>query len=317
MNDKYEEEILALERQLAELDLSDSSGIRDSLRHELSQKIAASRRGEIEEKRDHWRWNMFRKPLPAMALGIILGAVILALAHPDTRAALVNIIKSIRVGKNTYIYQSGKVTDAEIDATFAEFDEALEKGERYHLDNVYGGFGGRVPEGAEPVIKQVSSLSIAARMVDYPLQVPTYFNEKIPPRYRFRKAEILPDGSSLLYFGIGSTETMLKQSPVGDGRSVGHMSVTMTINEDGTSEITGDEPNVEELEIAGKRVVWEIHDEGTRRNLGRWAEKYTDKVIGRFVWEDEGMSYLLDGRLLTKEEGRKIIESLRPMRAKK
>jgi hypothetical protein len=62
------------------------------------------------------------------------------------------------------------------------------------------------------------------------------------------------------------------------------------------------------------KVVWQIHDLGTRANLGFWATKYSGKVIGKFIWEDGGMSFTLNGLLLTKKEGIKIIESINPIR---
>ena len=74
---------------------------------------------------------------------------------------------------------------------------------------------------------------------------------------------------------------------------------------------------MEEIEIDGYHVTWMIHDEGFRKRLGKWAAKETDTIIGRFIWEKDGVSYVLDGRLLTKEEGVKIIESLRPARLEK
>lgn len=311
MSKNNNSQISALERRLAALDLSDRSEIKDSLRHELLQRLTAERR-RVENNRLLGRWDMFRKPLPAMAVGIILGAAILAFGHPITRASIINFIKSFKIGHNTYVIQSGTQGEAEIDAALAELDEKLERGERYILASEYGDWVGAVPEGAEPIIRQLSSLSIAASLVDYPLQVPTYYNERIPARCRFRSAQILPDGGAILHFGIGCWETVLMQLPVGNGRKVAHQDVTMTMNADSTRVMSGVEPQIEEIEIGGKKIVWQIHDKGTRRNLGRWAEQYPDIVIGKFIWEHDGMSYMLDGKLLTREEGLKIIESLRP-----
>jgi hypothetical protein len=316
MSKKSKNQISALERELAALDLSDQSEIKETLRHELLQRIAAERRETIENNRFFWRWHMFRRPLPAMLLGVCLGATILAFGHPYTRASIVNFVKSFRVGDNTYVFQSGTMGEAEIEAVLAEHDERLERGKSYYLENDYGGCGGDVPEGAEPIIRQLSSLSITARLAGHPLQMPTYYNENIPARYRFRKAQILPNGGTILYFGIGRWETMLQQSPVGDGKTVAHENVIMTADSNGTRVMRGVEPQIEEIELGGKKVFWQIHDKGTRRNLGKWAERYPDKVIGKFIWEDDGMSYVLDGKLLTREEGVKIIESLRPMTVK-
>jgi hypothetical protein len=312
MSEKNKNQISALKRRMASMDLSDQSEIKDSLRQELLQRIAAERRETTSNNRFFRRLDMFFKPVSAMALGIFLGVTILAIGHPDTRASIANFVKSFRVGDNTYVVQSGTLGETELDAVLAELDEKLERGRSYILRNEYGGWGGAVPEGGEPVIRQLSSLSITARLVDHPLQVPTYYNEKIPARYRFRNAQILPDGGTILCFGIGRWETMLKQSPVGNDRSVVHQNVIMTTESDGTQMMSGVEPQIEEIEIGGIKVFWQIHDKGTRHNLGKWSEQYPDKVIGQFIWENDGMRYVLDGKLLTRDEGLKIIESLRP-----
>ena len=126
----------------------------------------------------------------------------------------------------------------------------------------------------------------------------------------------MPNGSIILTLGIGPYETMLMQTPVGEGKSMGHGTSTTITGSDGTRITTGVAPNLEEIEIDGAKVTWMIHDEGTRRNLGKWAAKKTDTVIGKFIWENDGVSYVLNGKLLTKDEGIKIIESLQSARRK-
>lgn len=307
----------SLERRLAELDFSDQSLIRDSLGRELTEKSGL--RPGVTGRTSHGnrRWKMFRKPIPAFSLGIFVALAVVALAHPDTQAALSKFLKIFQVGDSTYVYQHGTMGQAAIDSILATSDQNLEKGESYFLHNVYGGFGGNVPRGADPFIKQTASLSLAAGLVDFPLQVQTYFNDKIPARLRFQKAEVLPNGSAILYFGIGPFETMLMQTPVGEGKTMGFGSTKSTTTADGVKSVIGIAPNMEEIEIDGHIATWMIHDEGTRRRLGKWAAKETDTIIGRFIWEKDGVSYILDGRLLTKEEGIKIIESLRSARLEK
>lgn len=56
-----------------------------------------------------------------------------------------------------------------------------------------------------------------------------------------------------------------------------------------------------------------FHDEGTRRRPGCRAEGHSDKVSGRFIWEQDGHGLVLDAKLLTREEGVRIVESLRPV----
>lgn len=256
---------------------------------------------------------MFRKPIPAFSLGIFVALAIVALAHPDTQAALSKFFKSFQVGENTYVHQFGTVEQAYVDSVIAAGNEKVENGEMYFHRNFYGGYGGLVPEDADPFIKQTASLSLAAGLIDFPLQVPTYFNDKIPAMLRFQKAEIMPNGSAFLYFGIGRFETVLMQTPVGDGRSMGYGASTSTVSEDGVKSVTGVAPNMEEVEIDGQKVTWMIHNEGMRNKRGEWADKNPDTIIGSFIWENGGVSYQLDGRMLTKEEGVKIIESLRPI----
>ncbi len=231
-------------------------------------------------------------------------------ANPD---ALSSIVEIFQVGEHTKIVQSGPRGEAEITAILGDFDNDLESGKSYFTYSVYGGWGGAVPHGADPFIKQFSSLSLAAREVDYPLHVPTFGPEKNPLITEFCKAEILPDGMAILYFGLGRYETILVQKPVGNGMTLTSSTVTTKVLADGTKIQVGLKPNLEELEIAGKKVIWQIHDQHIRPNLGVWAKKYPDEVIGKFIWESGGMSFTLNGLLLTKEEGIKIIQSIQPI----
>jgi hypothetical protein len=256
---------------------------------------------------------MFRRPVPAFALGLVAALVILTVALPEGRAALSRIVKIFQVGDSTFIHTPDDFNEAAIDSILTAADQQIEKGEIYLLLNDYGGIGGPIPEGADPFVKQLGSLSLTAREVDFPLQVPTHFHEDIPARFRFMKSQILPSGSVIMYFGLGPWETMLMQTPVGEGQSIGFGGSVMKIDDDGQRSSTGIAPQVEEIEIGDLKVAWVIHDEGARRNLGKWAEKKTDLTIGKFLWEADGVSYVLDGRLLTLEEGRKIIASLQPL----
>ena len=163
-------------------------------------------------------------------------------------------LKIFQLGDNTFVIQSGTLHGAAIDSILASSDQKLENGESFFLHNDYGGFGGIVLEGEDPFVKQLASLSLTAGLVDFPLLVPTYFHEKIPARFRFQKAEVLPNGSAIIYCGIGPYETMLKQTPVGEGKSMISSETTSTRTADGTVTSTGVAPNMEELEIAGKKV---------------------------------------------------------------
>lgn len=302
-----------LEARLTELDLSDQSRVRDSLGWQLKERLASNPPAENTPIPETRRWNMMRRPLPAFVLGILVALVFLAVAHPEGRAALSRVGKFFQLGDNTVFHQQEDFNEAVMDSILASSAKEIEKGEMYFLHNVYGGFGGPVPEGADPYIKQVGSLSLTIEMMEFPLMVPTYFHEGIPPSFRFTKAEVMPNASVILYFGIGPFETMLMQTQVGEGASIGFSQSESTKGPDGQRVTTGIVPDMEELNINGMKVTWLIHDENRRRSLGGWAEKKTETTIGKFIWEHEGISYLLDGKFLSLEEGKKIIESLKPV----
>lgn len=253
---------------------------------------------------------MFRKPIPAFSLGIVLTLAVLGMTHPGTKAALAKLQAFFKIGEHTYINEIPALSTAAWDSILTYSDESQERGETYFLYSVYGGMGGAVPPGEDPFVKQVTSLTLAAGLVDYRLPVPTYFDKRIPPRLRFQKAQIMPGGGSMLYFGIGPLETVITCMPVGPERTVGYSESVSTVDKDGVRTMTNVPPDLEELEIDGKQVFFQVHSEGVRRNLGGWSVKFPEKVIGKFLWEDGGLSLTLDGKFLTKEEGIKIIESL-------
>ncbi len=307
----------ALEKRLQQLDLSDQSQIREAIGQELHHRIFAIPTGSDVDKPDTRRCSMLRNPIPAFILGFVIALAGFSVAHPDTRQALMKLPGFFKVGKSTIFITGGKRVEIASDSFRERSRERIEKGEIFSYGTIYGGYGCGVPEGTDPFLKQTPSLSIAAGLVDRPLVVPTYFHESIEDEFRFRKAEILPNGEAALYFGIGPYETRIFQVPVGENNMVTYGDAKTEINSDGTRTTIYIDPNFEELKVGGKTVYWQIHDAGARRNLGRWAEKHTEKVIGKFVWEDGGVSFALDGRLLTKEEGMKIIESLVPFVAGK
>jgi hypothetical protein len=318
MTERKDNDTKDLELQLAELDLSEQSEIKDSLRYELQQRIAARRRGAGIVNPYFRRFNMFRKPLPALGLVLVLSMAVLALVHPETLAKLAEYLNVFKTGEHSFVYETGFVGEAAIDSILAQADQELENGRMYMVQNSYGGFSGGVPEGKEPVVREVYSLNIARQLVDYPLQVPTYFNTMIPERLRFSHAQIMPDGSAMLYFGIGPFETMIHYAPVDENRSFASSASVMVTDSTGRQEMHGVTPQLEELQIQGRKVFWQAHDDLSKQELmGRLAEKRPDLVIGEFGWEENGVSYLLDGRMLTREEGIKIIQSLKPMPGRK
>lgn len=256
----------------------------------------------------------FTPPTTRIRLGSCLCPGYDHFVHPDTLAKLINYLNVYRIGEHTYVTEFGAVGEANIDSMLVDAYSRVERGETYAVHNSYGGFGGTVPEGREPFVKQLSSLSITTQMVEFPLLVPTYFDKRIPKEFRFQKAQIMPDGSAILYFGLSICETMLRYVPVGENSFYGHSQTTMTIDSTGNRHMQGIIPDLEELEMEGKQVYWQVHNDQWRKQLlGNITDSYQDLVIGKFMWEADGISYTLDGKLLTKEEGIKIIESLKEM----
>jgi len=94
--------------------------------------------------------------------------------------------------------------------------------------------------------------------------------------------------------------------------SVTYSTSVVETQPDGSRVTTVLEARLEELKIGNMSVFWQAHDQGMRRRLGPWAENNPDIEIGRFYWENDGFSFTLDGRFLTRDEGLKIIESLQP-----
>lgn len=300
----------SLEERLAATDFSDQSRIRDDLRRDLMRRIAREDREAGSTRSLRGRFEMFRRPIPAFGLGVLAAALLLTLAHPDGRAALAKLPGLLHIGEHTAYDTEKHFSDAQLDSLVSALDVQQQKGEQITQVTPYGGWGGAVPEGGDPYIKEVHSLPIAAGLVDYPLLVPTYFNEKLPPRLRFQKVDVFPDGQSVLYFGVGWMETVIHLIPVGEQGMVSFMETIATRDQNGQMTYTMVEPELQEMQVAGRKVVWKKHDEGARRNLGGVAVERTDVEIGRFLWEQDGLSCVLDGKFLTKEEGVRIIESL-------
>lgn len=300
-----------LEERLAAMDFSDHSAVRASLRRDLLERLAREEPRAGRARTTMGRLEMWKRPAPAFGLGVLAAVLLLTLAHPDGRAALARLPGLLHVGEHTALVTEKVFSDAQMDSLVAVSDLDRARGAWVYQDTPYGGWGGPVPEGREPVIREVCSLGVAARLVDFPLLVPTYFHEKLPARLRFQKVVIMPTGSAMLYFGVGRLETMLHLTPVGEGSLVTSSESVTTMNADGTLTTRIVQPELEEMQVAGRTVVWQKHSEGSRRNRGGAAVAQPEVEIGRFHWEQDGLSCVLDGLFLTRDEGIRIIESLK------
>lgn len=301
----------SLEERLAAVDFGGQSARRERLRRDLLARLARQDCGKEGVRPARGGVALFRRPLPAFGLGILLAAVSLTLLSPEGRAALAKLPGLLQVGPHTAIVTGEQFSAVQLDSLLAAADARQEKGEWVVQTTPYGNWGSDVPRGGDAFIKEACSLRVAAGLVNYPLLVPTYFNEQIPVRLRFQKAVVMPGGSVRLYFGIGSLETVLQLTPVGESGMITHSESVTISTADGTRALTLVQPELEELQIAGRTVFWQKHSAGVRRNLGGRAVKDTETEIGRFLWEQDGLSCMLNGKFLTKEEGLQIIASLR------
>lgn len=300
-----------LEERLAAMQFSDQSAVRASLRRELLERLVREESGAGRARPFLGRMDMWKRPAPAFGLGVLAAVLLLTLAHPDGRAALARLPGLLHIGEHTTIVTEKMFSDAQMDSLVAASDIRRARGEWVFQNTPYGGWGGPVPAGREPVIREVCSLGVAAGLVDYPLLVPTYFNEKLPDRLRFQKVVIMPTGSAMLYFGVGRLETVLHLTAVGENGMVTSTESVTTKNADGTLTTRIVQPELEEMQVAGRTVVWQKHSEGARRNRGGAAVANPEVEIGRFHWEQDGLSCVLDGLFLTRDEGIRIIESLK------
>ncbi|MBM4202070.1 MAG: hypothetical protein FJ189_12400 [Gammaproteobacteria bacterium] len=300
-----------LEERLAAMDFSDQSAVRASLRKALLERLVRDEPQAGRTRPTSGRMDMLKRPVPAFGMGVLAAVLLLTLAHPDGRAALARLPGLLHIGEHTAIITEKLFSDAQMDSLVAASDIEQARGERVFQNTPYGGWGGPVPAGREPIIKEVCSLGVAAGLVDFPLLVPTYFHEQLPARLRFQKVVIMPTGSAMLYFGVGRLETVLLLTPVGENGMVTSSESVTTTNADGSMTTRIVQPELEEMQVAGRTVVWQKHSEGARRNLGGAAVAKPEVEIGRFHWEQDGLSCVLNGKFLTRDEGIRIIESLK------
>ena len=254
MKDNSSEKGKTLEKRLQNLDLSNQSQTRESVGREIFQRIRENRNDHVPESPNSRRWNMFRNPIPAFVLGFFIALAGFSVAHPDTREALMNLTGIFKAGENTFIITGGEQDNTYLEQCLERGDDMVEKGESFYLSSIYGGYGCGIPEGADPFLKQTPSLSIAAGLVDWPLLVPTYFNEALPARLRFQKAEILPNGEVALHFGVGPFETRIMQIPVSENNTVAFSTSVTEKMPDGTMVTKIVAPQMEELTIGDKTV---------------------------------------------------------------
>jgi hypothetical protein len=232
------------------------------------------------------------------------------------------MIEMVRVGEHTQILRQGPRTIAEVATTAERFRQQVANGQMWLLSTPYGGFGGAVPPGSSARVRRVSSLERLRSLTPMRIQVPTGLHREEP--VRFDHAFVAPGGWVLIFFGSGffgsgPNELLLSQCPVGEGRSVGVGRSTSRRGPDGQLIVESPELKMEEMSFSGQVVVWDPAPEppptssGGYFSPGSWLPVRHRDESSALRWEEEGVSYSLMGRSLTREEAVDLFLSLRPL----
>jgi hypothetical protein len=309
---------------LAALDLGRESRVRESLRERLAQALDERRaRPTATVPRRSW---VMRRPLLAAELCLLMAVILLAVASPRSLAALVapivRVIEAFRVGDNTTILRSAPRTEAEIAATVEDFHRRLASGQMWFLNTLYGGFGGSVPPGKSAHVLRVSSFERLRSLTPVRLQVPTCVHRDEP--VRFDHAFVAPDGCVLIFFGSGTfgtgpNELLLVHFPVGEGRSVAFGRSFGHTTPGGGLVIESPALKTEVITLGGRAVVWDPDPEPPSQepahvfSPGTWSLFRHRTESSALRWEEDGVSYSLMGRSLTREEAVELFLSLRPL----
>jgi hypothetical protein len=315
-------ERLRVTERLVALDLTGESRVRESLRKQLAQALDERRaRPGTQAPRRPW---VTRRPLLAAELAVLATVVLLAVVAPRSLAALlepvVRVIESVRVGDDTYVLRHGPQTVTEVAATAEHFRQQVASGQSWFLDTPYGGFGGPVPPESPTHVQRVSSLDRLRSLTPMRILVPTCQHRDEP--VRFHHAFVAPGGWLLLFFGsgfLGSTpnELLLSQFPLGAGRSVSFGRSTGRRGPDGQIVVESPELKLEEMSFGGQTVVWDPDPEppspGPDTFSGTWSLFRNRTETSALHWEEDGVSYSLMGRSLTREEATDLFLSLRPL----
>jgi hypothetical protein len=305
-----DEDLLARVRvaeSLAALDLVRESRVRESLRERLRQAME-ERRALAAEPPVRRPWAL-RRPVLAAEIALLAVVVLLAVVAPRSLAALVEpvarIIERVRVGDNTQILRHAPQTGAEVAATLAEHLSRLANGESWHVSTPYGGFGGGVPRGQTATVRHVKTLADLRSLNPTRLQAPTTLHRGEP--VRFDHAFAAPGGIVLVFFGSGATELLLTACPVGEGRSVAYSRVVNRTTPEGEFVLESPEMKSEEMSFGGQTVVWDPDPEPPPASPdifspGSWSPLGRRSATSALRWEEDGVSYSLMGRALTREE---------------
>jgi hypothetical protein len=315
MQDEELRDRVRVAKGLAALDLARESRVRESLRERLTQALAERRaRPAAPALRRPW---VMRRPVLAAEVAVLVAVTLLAVVAPRSLAALVEpvvrMIEMVRVGDHTQILRQVPQTEADVAATLEEHRQRLASGQRWFLRTPYGGFGGSGPPGTSARLQRISSLERLHSLTPMRLQVPTCLHRDEP--VRFDHAYVAPDGWVLIFFGSGANEVFLSAFLAREGWSVSYGRSVSRTTVDGKLVVESPELKTEEMSFAGQTVVWDPDPEPPSTVdvhwPGTWFLRRSETSALR--WEEDGVSYSLMGRSLTREEAVDLFLSLRPI----
>jgi hypothetical protein len=293
---------LRVAEDLAALDLASDSRVREVLRERLVSALEQGRAREAE-RLGRRPWGR-RRPVLAVGLAALLAVVLLGALAPRTLAALVEpvvkIIERVYVGEHTEIVRTAPPTEAEVADTLERHDEALASGKSWVERTPYGSFAGRVPPGQPATLRRVESLDQLRSLTPLRLRIPTGLHRGQP--VVLDHADVAPDGVTFLFFGSGANEIFLAAYPVGEGgRSLAYARAIFGTSPDGRTSVEIPELKTEELSLDGQKAVWDP-----------WAPgpDVHPRDLSALRWEQDGVSYSLMGRSLTREEAIALYRSL-------
>lgn len=298
---------------LAALDLVGESRVRESLREQL-QHAMKERRVRATKALVRRPW-VARRPLLATELALLLVLGALAVAAPRSLAALVEpvarVIERVRVGEGTQILRQAPLSEGDAVIIWERYRRQLGKGESWYQATPYGGFGGAVPIGERATVRRVSHLA-NLHAATKQLQIPTGVHRGEP--VRFDHALLAPGGVALMFFGSGANEVFLSAFPVGDGGSVSYSRGVSRRASDGQLGLESPELKPETISVGGQQVVWDP-DPAPPAPKVNWPLTwlFRRQETSALRWEEDGVSYSLMGRSLTREEAVDLFLSRRPI----
>jgi hypothetical protein len=286
-----------LERELRELGSAWCSAVPRGLR--LRVTVLAERAAEpLADPSSPERSQRWRSPLVAGAA--LIAVIALLVAIPGARVAIARqvdrVLQALRIAPHTELITNDVQTKQEVDDSLRRTGDQLTGGRMWHVYTVYGGFGGAVHERAYFEPQRIDEPVVL--MARAPIALMAFDGEYRGDAVSFHHALLAPDGAVLTFFGSHSTELLLVQVPVAQGQQVAYSRVVS----DRGGRVIGVAPSIETLTLNGRTVTWDPDTTSIMPNNSALR------------WENNGVSYSLYGRALTRDEAVALFSSLRPLR---